>query len=292
MQQIPKSIQTGVVIAATLAFGALIGGLAVGRPAPVTTTPAVPASTDSMSYPPMDSGTQAFVAGGYDFAPKAGSPLPDDQGVAQLKGKLMPSVESLRDSLSLPPLPEGCTDLRMNEFFEKPGDFGMDYTAKAKSLDGKKVRLLGFMVNRCAHSPGMFLLTSIPVTTHEHEMGLADDLPIATVHVFMPQSPTSEGDTPRTRRLGVVPASHKYGELLPGAVPWTPGLLLLTGTLRTGTREEADGRVSVARLELDALTEGSPVRWGRGSEQQDQTVGGASKRIDSTKDLAIPLPNG
>ena len=282
MQQMPKAVQTCLVISTTLVVGVVVGALAVSRSdqassqAPVPTantateTPAVATlatadvaeSADATNPNSVDAGTKAFVQGAYAFAPGASSPSASDQSVNQLQGKLMPSVELLRDRLQLPPLAEGVTDLRFNEFFEKPGDYGLEYTAKIKSLDSKKVRLLGFMVNRCAHSPGLFLLTSMPVTTHEHEMGLADDLPIATVHVFMPASPVIAGDSPRTRRMGVVPAEHKYGEALPGTVPWTPGLLLLTGTLRTGTRDEADGRISTARLELDELPPGSPVRWG------------------------------
>jgi hypothetical protein len=61
---------------------------------------------------------------------------------------------------------------------------------------------------------------------HEHDNGLADDLPPSTVRVLVP--------TCREQ-----------------AVPFAPGLMLLTGTLSVGNRAETDGRVSIARLELD-----------------------------------------
>jgi hypothetical protein len=61
---------------------------------------------------------------------------------------------------------------------------------------------------------------------HEHDNGLADDLPPSTVRVLVP--------TCREQ-----------------AVPFAPGLLLLTGTLSLGNRAEADGRISLARLALD-----------------------------------------
>jgi hypothetical protein len=41
-----------------------------------------------------------------------------------------------------------------------------------------------------------------------------------------------------------------------GELPHTPGLLLLTGRLELGSREEPDGRVSTVRLVLDARPAG------------------------------------
>jgi len=74
--------------------------------------------------------------------------------------------------------------------------------------------------------PGTFLFAPFPQTLHEHEYGLADDLPPAVLFVTAPDRRDRE-------------------------VPYTPGLLLLTGTLGVGNREEADGRVSLVRLVLD-----------------------------------------
>jgi hypothetical protein len=41
----------------------------------------------------------------------------------------------------------------------------------------------------------------------------------------------------------------------PATVPFTPGPLLLTGTLSVGNRQEPSGRVSLVRLQLDPPTE-------------------------------------
>jgi hypothetical protein len=72
----------------------------------------------------------------------------------------------------------------------------------------------------------MFILAPLPVSMAEAADGPADDLPPAVLFVHVPTEP------------------HKV-------VPYTPGLLMVTGTLTVGAQEEADGRVSYTRLALD-----------------------------------------
>ncbi len=127
---------------------------------------------------------------------------------------------------ALPPLPEGVTALRFDEFFVKPvGPRGLVLTERIRGLHGERVRVLGYMARRDAAPPGTLLLAPHPVQLHDHEYGLADDLPPATLLVMVPGE---------TREL-----------------PHTPGPLLLTGRLELGSREEPDGRVSIVRLVLD-----------------------------------------
>ncbi len=95
-----------------------------------------------------------------------------------------------------------------------------------KKLAGQRVRVLGFMVRQTRPAPGTVILTPYAMATHEGEYGLCDDLPPSTLFVHVP----------------------KYADL---AVPFTPGPLLLTGTLELGPRQESDGRVSHVRLVLD-----------------------------------------
>ena len=128
---------------------------------------------------------------------------------------------------AVPPRPGDVTELKFTEFFISPiGDRGLTLTDKLRGLDGKRVRILGYMARQDQPVPGMFLFSAIPVRLNEEHYGLADDLPAATLFVFMP-----------TNRDQVV--------------PHTPGLMLLTGTLSVGNREEADGRISTARLALE-----------------------------------------
>ncbi|MBL9135030.1 MAG: hypothetical protein JNK85_04140 [Verrucomicrobiales bacterium] len=131
-----------------------------------------------------------------------------------------------------PPSPRqdssGVTEVEWSDFFKMPvGPRGLEFTEKLRDLDGKRVRLLGYMVRQGQPSPWKILLTPLPCSTHEREYGLAEDLPPQTVHVFVDRSS-------------------------PPVVPFTPGPLLLTGVLSIGNRDEADGRVSSVRLQLDA----------------------------------------
>lgn len=141
----------------------------------------------------------------------------------------------------LPPPPEGVAELKFSEFFNSPaGPLGLEPTAKLRSLDGRRVRLLGFMVRQAKPSPGIAILAPFALATNEYEYGLADDFPPNVVFVEVP----------------------RFADL---AVPFTPGPLLLTGTLELGRREEADGRVSLVRLRLDAepVAEGATVAAAR-----------------------------
>jgi hypothetical protein len=142
----------------------------------------------------------------------------------------------------LPPLPKGVAELKFSEFFVNPvGPRGLELTHKLKALDGKRVRILGYMAAQDERPPGSFLLTPVPVHLHDHDSALADDLPASTVHVSVPGEP---------------------------AIGQTRQLLLLTGTLSVGNRLEPDGRVSLVRLTLDPQQR---FRWGPKSKSNDQT---------------------
>ena len=131
---------------------------------------------------------------------------------------------------ALPPLPPGVSELRFSEFFRQPiGPRGLEYTEKLRQLEGRRVRILGYMVRQEQPVDHGFLLSPVPLTLHESEYGLADDLPVTALHVFTARD-------------------------LPARVPHTPGPLLLTGKLSLGNRRETDGRTSVARLHLDPPT--------------------------------------
>lgn len=131
-----------------------------------------------------------------------------------------------RAAENLPTLPRGVSELKFGEILEPIGRKGLAITEKAQALNGKRVRILGYMVRQSPPTAGRLLLAPFPVQLHDEEYGLADDLPASTVHVFV-------------------------GVKSEQPVPFTPGLLLLTGRLEVGSREEADGRISIIRLHLD-----------------------------------------
>lgn len=127
----------------------------------------------------------------------------------------------------LPPLPAGVTEIRFRDFYELPiGPRGLKPTEKLLALNGKRVRMLGFMAKQEEPSAGMFILTPVPVAMAEAADGPADDLPATAVFVHW-QTDHAE------------------------PVPYTPSPLLLTGTLAVGSEDETDGRVSAVRLLLD-----------------------------------------
>lgn len=130
----------------------------------------------------------------------------------------------------LPKLPKGVTELKFSDFFVMPvGPRGLDLTDKLRSLNGKRVRILGYMAHRPAQPAGSFLLTPFPVEIHDHDNSLAEDFPVTVVQV---SSPSWRGKL----------------------VPYSRGLMLLTGVLSVGNQAEIDGRVSLVRLDLDSPT--------------------------------------
>ena len=150
---------------------------------------------------------------------------------------------------TLPRLPAGVTELKFGEFFVLPvGARGLQFTDKLLQLDGQRVRILGWMVRQEAPTPGKLLLAPLPVQLCEHDSEFADDLPPSTVHVF-------------------VPGCHGQ------PVPYTPKLLLLTGAMSVGNREEADGRISFVRLALD------PPPRARTARKSSTTEKGAERLV-------------
>jgi hypothetical protein len=105
----------------------------------------------------------------------------------------------------------------------------VELTEKLLKLDGQRVRILGYMIQQSDPTSRTFLFSPRPIQMHEREYGFADELPASTMHVFTDAS-------------------------VPEIVPFTPGAMLLTGTLSVGNRQEPSGRISLVRLQLDAPT--------------------------------------
>ncbi len=141
--------------------------------------------------------------------------------------KVQPAEEVKPTTQAISSQSAGITELKFSEFFVSPiGNRGLTLTDKLRGLHGQRVRILGYMAQQEQPVPGMFLFSAIPVRLNEGHYGLADDLPAATLFVSMPKNCDQ-------------------------VIPHTPGLMLLTGTLSVGNREEADGRISAVRLALD-----------------------------------------
>jgi hypothetical protein len=125
------------------------------------------------------------------------------------------------------PPPAGVADIKFREFFKMPiGPGGLEPTDKLLGLNGKRVRIFGYMVNAEEPSPGPFILAPLAVSMAEKEDGPADDMPATVVFVHIENGKQ-------------------------WIVPHVPGLLKLTGVLGLGPQQEPDGRVSAVRLLLD-----------------------------------------
>jgi hypothetical protein len=63
----------------------------------------------------------------------------------------------------LAPPPPGVAELKFREFFRLPiGPRGLEPSAKLQSLDGKRVRLIGYMADREEPASGFFTFAPLP----------------------------------------------------------------------------------------------------------------------------------
>lgn len=158
------------------------------------------------------------------------SALAAAQGVlAQDHAHAVPAPKALAVAGSLAAQAEGVVDLRFSDFFRRPvGPRGLEPSAAMTALQGRRVRIVGYMAAASLPMPGRLILAPIPVELGDEDEHLADDLPPQAVFV------------------------HLQGPAATQVVPNYQGLLALTGRLELGAREEPDGHVSSVRLLLDA----------------------------------------
>jgi hypothetical protein len=123
---------------------------------------------------------------------------------------------------------DAVIDLSFDQIYRRPvGPYGLELSKKVVALNGKRVRISGFMVAEEAPVAGRFLLAPLPVALSDVEDGPADDLPPAVVYV----------------RLAGADANAR--------VRYQREPLQLTGVLHVGNTVEPDDRVSLFRLTLD-----------------------------------------
>ena len=129
-------------------------------------------------------------------------------------------------AITLPPLPEGVTELKFNEFYRMPiGPRGLEPTEKLLSLHGKRVRILGFMGNIRLRNNRQMIFAPVPLKAQPLEYGMADDVPAAHILAKVPGNPAEP-------------------------LPYTPGPMLLTGVLSVGAKS-FDGENAFVRLLVD-----------------------------------------
>ena len=130
---------------------------------------------------------------------------------------------------TLASLPADIEELKFRDFFVMPmGPRGLEMSPKLHALNGRRVRILGYMAQQEESHPGYFMLTPVPVNATESSDSITNDPTPATLFVRLPPEQANR-----------VASYHT-------------GLLVLTGTLSVGNQEEGDGRPSMVRLQLDA----------------------------------------
>ncbi|MCB5206692.1 hypothetical protein [Methylovorus mays] len=146
-----------------------------------------------------------------------------------------PMSSALQVNGPLPALPAGVTELKFSEIYKLPvGPRGMEPSAKLLSLNGKQVRLVGYMAKQDEATPGVFILSPLPVLMGHEDESFADDMPANSVFVHLHDAQQING--------------------------YVPGLINLSGVLSVGEWHEVDGRISYVRLQLDAVQSAQLVR--------------------------------
>jgi len=119
------------------------------------------------------------------------------------------------------------TWLNFGDLLRHPiGPQGLEISTNAKSLQGQRVRLRGFMVKSEEDAIGQFYLAPVPLQMSEHADGPANDLPASAVLVKLDPSQSN------------------------WAVAYKAGPLVLEGTLLVGRHEDSQGTVSWFQLQL------------------------------------------
>jgi len=126
---------------------------------------------------------------------------------------------------------EEPTLLSFHEFFETDST-GIKPSAKLLALNGKRVKLVGFMVREEEPLRGAFYLSPQPVFDSEEGGGTAD-LPVESVLVIV--------------------KSYEGKE-----IPFVPGALEATGILQIGKYQDENGHNVAIQLILDQKNSQSP----------------------------------
>jgi hypothetical protein len=195
----------------------------------------------------------------------------------------VPVARWVDEPVHLQAAPEGVEELKFADFFRMPvGAGGLEVTDRLRSLEGRRVRLVGYFVfedwstcacpspeplgNRRAGRvqpgwmqhviPGRVMMSGLPMSVSLGHYGLSEDLPPQLVFVRI---------------------KSRYGE----PVFHRPGLFAVTGKLTLGNREEPDGRVSFVRLDVEEESEIQPVGYAAAHEP---------KRISETQSTQSKKP--
>ncbi len=146
----------------------------------------------------------------------------------QLAGMLsasQPLPGQIISKIDLPPLPDGVEEISFQEFYQLPiGPRGLEPSAKLLALNGKRVRIIGFMGEMRRADKRNIIFAPVPLRPQPEEYGLCDDIPATHVLVTIPGNPDE-------------------------TIPFSAAPMLLTGVLSLGTSSN-DSETSFVRMLL------------------------------------------
>lgn len=133
-----------------------------------------------------------------------------------------PASTTLRNTQQAASIPS----LKFNELFKMPvGPRGLEPSEKLISLQNKEVRIIGYMAKQETPTPGLFILSPLPVNMGDEDDMYADDMPAHSVFVHLHETDAVTG--------------------------YTSGLINIIGVLDIGNKTETDGRVSYVRIQIN-----------------------------------------
>ncbi len=143
----------------------------------------------------------------------------------------VPRQVALRGPLGKPA--RDVAELRFEEIHARPfGPRGLEFSEKATGLDGRRVRIVGYMLNQSPPAEDGLFLSPVPATVGAQDEGLADDVPASALFVRLPDAALER-------------ASRHW-------VPHLPGPLVFEGTLRLRRHvDPISGRAVDVQLEAD-----------------------------------------
>lgn len=174
----------------------------------------------------------ALVAGATDLKAHGTSPI---QVIGADK---VPAALAVRATLAKPS--KGTQELKFQDMFQMPvGPKGIQASERLLSLDGQRVRMVGFMVRSSQPRSTAFILAPMPVEISDEDEAEADDIPFNAVLVKL--------STPAQQ-----------------PIPNLDGLLKVSGVLRVASIADTESsRIFSVTIDLDQAPSKAIAKAGR-----------------------------
>jgi hypothetical protein len=153
----------------------------------------------------------------------------DEKELTKKLQELAPPTKRAPQQIQLPVLPKDVEELAFQDFYKMPvGARGLEPTERLLSLNGRRVRILGYMGEMERDNKRTLIFSPLPLQAQPEEYGLCDDIPATHILVTFPGNSDEQ----------IRPINGK---------------ILLTGILSVGNYSE-NRETSFVRMQLDYPT--------------------------------------